>query len=113
VAEESSWTDLSTYEFEEVLNSQEHHVIEFWAPWCAPCSAYEPILRDVATELGSLFQGHRVNVADEEGLAAQCGISSVPALGLIRDGALSKRVFGARGKRLLIDELATFFSKNP
>lgn len=103
------WADLSTDKFDEVIGSREQYVIEFWAEWCAPCSSFESILREVAEEFGDLFNVARVNVGVEEALAIRCGIASVPALGLVRDGELARRVFGARGRRFLRDELQAFF----
>ncbi|GLH73450.1 thioredoxin [Geothrix limicola] len=79
-------------------------LVDFGAPWCAPCKALEPLL----CRLGDEFEGRlsivKVDVDATPDLAEQCGIMSVPALMLFKDG---KRVAGRTGPQTL-DQLRTF-----
>jgi thioredoxin 1 len=82
------------------------YLIDFWAEWCAPCVAYEPIVAEVAGENAGRLRVGRVDIASDPELAERCGIRTVPALVLFQDGEITKRIFGARPKRYLVDELA-------
>jgi thioredoxin 1 len=90
---------------EEVLGSEVPYLVDFWAEWCSPCVAYEPIVTEVAAEHAAQLRVGRVDIVEDIKLAERCGVRSVPALVLFRDGEIVKRIFGARGKRQLRDEL--------
>ena len=90
---------------ETVLRSDVPYLVDFWAEWCSPCVAYEPIVAEVAAEHAGQLRVGRVDIVDDIELAERCGVGTVPALVIFRDGEVVKRIFGARGKRQLHDEL--------
>jgi thioredoxin 1 len=93
--------------FDQVVGaSPQPYLVDFWAAWCAPCVAYEPIVAEIATEHVGRLRVGRVDMANDPELAERCGIRTVPALVLFQDGEITKRIFGARPKRYLVDELA-------
>jgi thioredoxin 1 len=98
---------VTSASFDEMVTaSPEPYLVDFWAEWCAPCVAYEPIVAEVATENAGRLRVGRVDIANDPELAERCGIRTVPALVLFQDGEITKRIFGARPKRYLVDELA-------
>jgi len=62
-------------------------IIDWWAPWCAPCRAFAPIFESVAKQHPDVFFG-RINTEDQPELASEFGIRSIPTLMVIRDGVL-------------------------
>jgi thioredoxin 1 len=82
-------------------------IVDFWAPWCAPCRAIAPVLERIASERTDV---RIVKVDSDENLAlmGRYGIRGIPTLLFFREGALVEQVVGAVGKDRLdqrIDEL--------
>ena len=67
-------------------SSERPVLVDFWADWCAPCKALEPVLQRIQQELGERLSVVKVNADEEAGLAAQLGIRGLPTLMLFRDG---------------------------
>ena len=84
---------------QEVLDNEELVVIDFWAEWCGPCRMLTPVLEQL-DELNLVKIG-KVNVDEEEDLSAAFGISSIPALFLVKDGKVVKKSLGYQGLEAL------------
>ena len=69
----------------EVLDQQGTVLIDFWAEWCAPCRMLSPVIDEVAAENPSIKVG-KVNVDEQQELAAQFGIISIPTLLVFKNG---------------------------
>jgi thioredoxin 1 len=80
-------------------------LVDFWAQWCAPCLAFEPVLVEVAAELAGRLRVGRVNVLENPAVVARFSVSSIPTLMIFENGAPAKRIFADR-KRVLLAELA-------
>jgi thioredoxin 1 len=80
----------------EVLESEEPVIVDFWAPWCAPCLAVAPLLEQVANERHDELKVVKVNVDEEPELAARFGIASIPTILLFEAGNPIARTVGAR-----------------
>jgi len=70
-------------------------LVDFWADWCAPCRALMPILAKLADEYGGRFLLAKLNTEEEQALAAQFGIRSLPTVQLFKDGRLVDQFMGA------------------
>lgn len=82
-------------------------LVDFWAPWCAPCRQVAPVLDELAAEAGGRWTLAKVNVEEHAELGSRWGARSIPYLVLFVDGAPASQVAGARGKRALADWIAS------
>ena len=71
---------------EEVLNSKEKVLIDFYADWCGPCKMMAPVVEEVANELEGKLKVGKVNVDENQDLAIKYGIMSIPTLVVIENG---------------------------
>ncbi|RBP88682.1 thioredoxin [Cytobacillus firmus] len=80
-------------------------LVDFWAPWCAPCKVQLPIVEELSDEMKGQATIAKVNVDDEPELASQFGISSIPALILFKDGKVADTMRGLNQKHELKDKI--------
>ena len=81
----------------EVVESDKPVVIDFWASWCGPCKMMSPIVDELAAEMPTIKVG-KINVDEENELAAQFRVMSIPTLVLLENGKEVKRVVGVQSK---------------
>jgi thioredoxin 1 len=85
----------------EVIQSPEPVLVDFWAPWCAPCRTMEPTIAALARD----FKVAKVNVDKNQELAAHYDVSSIPALLIFKDGKVAARHLGVTPEATLRAEL--------
>ena len=82
----------------EVMNSDKPVLIDFWAPWCGPCRMLSPTISDIAEDFKDKVKVGKVNVDEEEELAAMFRVSSIPLLVVMKDGKVVSSTVGVRPK---------------
>ena len=82
-------------------------VVDFWAEWCGPCHALTPVLESEIAERDGMVELVKVDVDANQGLAAQFGVSGIPAVKAFRNGAVVKQFVGAQSRA----SVATFLDE--
>ena len=88
----------------EVLKSEKPVLLDFWASWCGPCRMVGPIIDQIAEERNDIKVG-KVNVDEQQELAAQFRVSSIPTLVVMKDGQITNQALGARPKNQILELL--------
>lgn len=87
----------ATFE-DEVLEAEHPVVVDFWAPWCGPCKAVEPILADLAEASEGQVVFAKMNIDENVQTAARYGVLSIPTAILFEGGEARESVVGARSR---------------
>ncbi|MGI6261607.1 MAG: thioredoxin [Acutalibacteraceae bacterium] len=84
----------------EVLQAEKPVMVDFWATWCGPCRMLSPIVDQLAEERADAVFG-KVNVDEQQELAAQFGIMSIPTVVVFKNGKVVRQTVGAQPKAAL------------
>ena len=90
---------------EEVLKSDKTVLIDFYADWCGPCKMMSPIIDQIAEEKADSIKVGKVNVDENQDLAMEYGVMSIPTLVIIKNGQVEKTFVGLRDKGEILNEL--------
>ena len=88
----------------EVMNSDKPVLLDFWAPWCAPCRMVVPIIEEISGERPDIKVG-KINVDEQPELASEFSIMSIPTLVVMKNGKIVQQVSGARPKNAILEML--------
>ena len=91
----------------EVLESQVPVLVDFWAPWCAPCIQLGPVIEEIAENSGGKFKIGKLNVDQNPETASAYKIQSIPSVLLIKDGEVAEIFIGAQPKHRYEQGLAS------
>lgn len=83
---------------QEVLESENPVVVDFWAHWCAPCRIVSPIIEELAKEFEGKVKVGKLNVDENPQSASKYGIMSIPSILFFRGGQPVKTMIGAQSK---------------
>ena len=87
--------------YEEVIQSDKKVLLDFWAPWCAPCRMVVPLVEEIAEERDDIVVG-KVNVDEQPELANQYGVMTIPTLYVFKNGEAVNHRSGAMPKEQIL-----------
>jgi len=83
---------------EKVFGSEQPVIVDFWASWCVPCQMLGPIIEELSDELDGEVVVGKVNIDEEQALAEEYGVFSIPTVIIFKDGGELERLVGVRTK---------------
>ncbi len=95
---------LSLQNIDQVVENNDIVIIDFWAPWCAPCRSFAPTFESVSEKFPDVIFG-KVNTEEEQALAVQYQIRSIPTLMIFREKIIIYRQSGSLPAHYLEDVL--------
>lgn len=84
---------------QEVINSEQAAVVDFWAPWCGPCRMLGPVMDELAEDMTDKAKFFKINVDENTAIAQKYRISSIPCVMVFKDGELVDTMVGFRPKQ--------------
>ncbi len=90
--------EITTSNFNEIVNGGKPVVIDFWATWCGPCRRVAPVMEELAADYEGKVVVGKVDVEEQDELAAQFGIRNIPTVLFVKDGQVVDKVVGAMPK---------------
>ncbi|MBN2113666.1 MAG: thioredoxin [Acidimicrobiia bacterium] len=100
-------TDAS---FGSIIAGDKPVLVDFWAPWCAPCRLIAPFLEEIATQYPDKITIAKLNIDENQQTALEHSVMSIPTLMVFHNGRPAARIVGARPKAALLHDLAPYLA---
>ena len=91
----------------EVVESDTPVLVDFWAEWCGPCKVIAPVVEELATDYKGKIKFGKVNVGDNNMVASEYGVRSIPTLLIFKNGTVVNQIVGAVPKEKITAILDT------
>jgi len=95
----------------EVLESDIPVMVDFWAEWCAPCLMIAPTIEEISQEYSGRLKVGKLNVDENQNLAAKYGIRGIPTLLIFKEGEVIEQIVGALPKEALKSKIENTLTK--
>ena len=82
----------------EVLKSEKKVLIDFYADWCGPCKMMSPVIDEIAEEMKETIKVGKINVDENQDLAMEYGVMSIPTIVILKNGEVEKTFVGVTDK---------------
>jgi thioredoxin 1 len=82
----------------QIIENSQFAVVDFWAPWCAPCRSVTPIIEELAQEFAGKVKIGKINVDENPQTAGQYNVMSLPSVLFFKDGQPIRTMVGAQSK---------------
>ncbi len=103
----SAVQEITDANFEtEVINSDLPVLIDFWAPWCAPCRAIGPVVDELSREFTGKLKVVKMNVDDNPLTPSRFGVRSIPNLLIFKNGQVKDQIVGAVAKQMFVQAIS-------
>jgi len=97
--------EITDSNFEEIIQSEQPILVDFWAEWCGPCKMIGPVVEEIAGEYDGKAVVGKVDVDANPGVASKFGIRSIPTLLFFKNGEIVDKQVGAVPKAVLSQKL--------
>ena len=98
--------EINASNFEsEVLKSSVPVLVDFWADWCVPCKMLTPVIDELQKEFDGKAGVVKINVDDNQELAAEYNVMSIPTVLLFKDGAVVEQIIGVQPRTAYVDAI--------
>ena len=102
---------FTTENFEtDVLKSDEPVLVDFWAEWCGPCRAMEPVIEELAEEMKDSIKIGKLNVDQNQSLAETYGVASIPTFLVFKNGQKVDEFMGSMPKTRFQEKLGPYLA---
>jgi len=86
----------STQEFDDMIKQNRYVLVDFWAPWCAPCRMVAPVIEKIAEQYSEKVIVAKVDVDEQQELAIRYGIQTIPTIIFFKEGRLASKEIGVK-----------------
>lgn len=97
--------EITDSSFDEIINSEQPVLVDFWAEWCGPCKMIGPIVEELAGDYEGKVTIGKLDVDANPDIPSRFGIRSIPTLLIFKGGEIVDKVIGAVPKSVLADKL--------
>lgn len=112
MANEAQYITLTEENFQsEVLESTKPVLVDFWAEWCGPCQALEPVVEEVAVDFEGRAKVGKLDVDDNNSIAMKFDIRSIPTLLFFKDGEIVDQMIGITTQKVIAEKLDSLLTE--